>query len=96
MRSIDNEFYRSVTWKRCRDAYMQKVNHLCERCLAQGIYEPARIVHHKIYLNESNVNDPSIAYNFDNLEALCSRHHNEEHLRQERRYTISPSGELEF
>ncbi len=96
MRSIDNDFYRSLEWKRCRDAYMKKANHLCERCMAEGIYEPAKIVHHKIYLNSENVNDPSIAFNFDNLEALCEAHHNREHFKDERRYRILPNGELEF
>lgn len=75
---------------------MKKVNHLCERCKAEGIYEPARIVHHKIYLNESNYRDPSIALNFDNLEALCDLHHNREHHKEERRYKVLPNGELEF
>ena len=49
-RSIDRRFYESTEWKRCKEVYLEKVNHLCERCLAKGIYEPAKIVHHKVYL----------------------------------------------
>lgn len=96
MRSIDNDFYRSVEWERCREAYLQKVNHFCERCKAKGIYEPAKIVHHKIYLNKENVTDPSVSLNFDNLEALCQDCHNQEHFKQERRYQIDEDGNLTF
>lgn len=96
MRSIDNDFYRSTEWERCREAYLQKVNHFCERCKAKGIYEPARVVHHKKYLNKENVTDPSVSLNFDNLEALCSSCHNQEHFKQERRYQIDEDGNLTF
>ena len=51
-KSIDRTFYCSREWEVCREAYLQKVNHLCERCKAKGIYDPANIVHHKIYLNK--------------------------------------------
>lgn len=62
---------------------------LCERCKAKGIITPAYAVHHKIYLDGINVNDPSISLNFDNLEALCFRCHNEEHFgdKTERRWS---------
>lgn len=98
MRSIDNDFYRSTEWERCREAYLQKVNHFCERCKAKGIYEPARVVHHKIYLTKENYRDPAIAFGFDNLEALCQDCHNKEHFADEaeRRYQIGKNGELIF
>ena len=98
MRSIDNDFYRSTEWERCRTAYLQKVGYFCERCKARGIYEPARIVHHKTYLNEANYKDPSISLNFDNLEALCQDCHNKEHFGDStpRRYELSPDGKLLF
>ena len=80
-RSIDRRFYESPEWRRCKAAYLEKVNHLCERCLAKGIYEPAKIVHHKIHLTEENYGDPEIMFGFDNLEALCQACHNDEHGR---------------
>lgn len=40
---------------------------------------PAEIVHHKIHLSEKNVMDESLAYGFENLEALCRQCHAEEH-----------------
>ncbi len=74
---------------------MKKVNWLCERCLKEGVAEPAVIVHHKIYINEDNIHDPSITLNFDNLEALCMRHHNEEHFGANvKRYRVDEFGRV--
>lgn len=78
-RSIDRRFYESPEWRRCKAAYLEKVNHLCERCLAKGIYEPAKIVHHKIHLTEENYGEPEIMFGFDNLMAVCVSCHNEIH-----------------
>lgn len=88
MKSIESGFYKSARWVKCRDAYFNRVHGLCERCLANGQYEPAKIVHHKIHLNRSNYKDAAIAYGFDNLEALCQDCHNKEHFgeKQEQRY----------
>ena len=79
-RAIDRTFYEKPEWRRCQAAYMERANHLCERCLAKGLYEPARIVHHKIHLSEENMT-PELMYGFDNLEALCLACHNDEHGR---------------
>ena len=76
MRSIDESFYKSRAWKDCRSQYLDRVNHLCERCQSKGIFVPARFVHHKIYLDDSNYRDASISLNFRNLEALCFDCHN--------------------
>ncbi|MBR5299848.1 MAG: HNH endonuclease [Bacteroidales bacterium] len=97
MRSIDRAFYKSREWENCRTAYLQQVGYWCERCKAKGIYEPARVVHHKIHLNESNYRDASISLNFDNLEALCQDCHNKEHFgRTDRRYEVDAEGHLIF
>ena len=68
-------FYWSGAWKKCRASYIQSVFGLCERC-----NKPGDIVHHKIYIDHSNVNDPSITLNHDNLEYLCQTCHNREHF----------------
>lgn len=80
----------------CSKQYLQSVNNWCERCKARGIYEPARVVHHKIWLSEANYRDPTISLNFDNLEALCQTCHNKEHFGDDtpRRYEITPDGRL--
>lgn len=99
MKSIDHSFYTSREWEMVRRQYLQKVNGLCERCKAKGLYEPAKIVHHKIYLSKENYKDPSIALNFDNLEALCQDCHNKEHFEdgdEQRRYSIDSEGRLIF
>lgn len=80
MRSIDRRFYESPEWRHCKKVYLEKVNHLCERCLAKGLYEPAKIVHHRIHLTPDNM-IPELMYGFDNLEALCQACHNDEHGR---------------
>ena len=54
---------------------MQSQNYICERCGGLAV-----ICHHKIWLNESNVDDPMMTYNWDNLEALCIDCHNKEHF----------------
>ena len=45
MRRIDNGFYQSKTWERCRNAYYKKAGGLCERCLSVGIVKAGVIVH---------------------------------------------------
>lgn len=69
-------FYRSKAWIRCRDGYMQSQNYICERC-----GDLATICHHKTWLNPSNINDPLVSLNWDNLEALCQTCHNQEHFK---------------
>lgn len=73
------EFYNSVRWKRCREDYKAYRNYLCERCLLEGKLTPGEIVHHKIHLTPGNIDDDSIALNFENLELLCRDHHMKEH-----------------
>ncbi|AVI05741.1 HNH endonuclease [Staphylococcus hominis] len=74
-RSISQSFYRSNTWKKCRNAYMDSQHHICERCGGLAV-----ICHHKEWLNEDNYINPHIAYGWDNLEALCLDCHNKEHF----------------
>lgn len=74
MRAIDNTFYKTTAWKHVRRAYMRSQHGICERC-----GQPAKIVHHRIWLNDSNINDPEITLGWSNLEALCQSCHNEEH-----------------
>lgn len=68
-------FYKSRTWQKCRNAYFESQFGLCERCTA-----PGKIVHHKVYINARNINDPFVTLNHDNLELLCQECHNREHF----------------
>ena len=74
------QFYKSKAWKDCRRAYILKVHGLCEECLARGEYTPGYIVHHKILLTPSNISDPSVSLNHDNLRYVCIDCHNREHM----------------
>lgn len=73
------KFYSSFAWYTCRNAYAKKAHYLCENCLRKGIYRPGEIVHHKIELDPTNINNPEIALSFDNLELLCRECHAERH-----------------
>lgn len=74
-RSVSQAFYRSSKWIKCKNGYMASQHYICERC--GGL---ATICHHKIWLNQSNVDNPMITYSWDNLEALCIDCHNKEHF----------------
>jgi len=73
------KFYQSKAWKDCRASYIASVNGLCERCLEEGRMKGGYIVHHKVYITPSNINDVSVTLNFDNLEYVCQDCHNKEH-----------------
>lgn len=70
------KFYKTTQWKKTRNAYMDMMNGLCERCGDAGY-----IVHHIEHINSRNINDASVTLNFDNLEVLCLPCHNQEHFR---------------
>ncbi len=78
-RDFAKKFYNSKAWKKCREAYKQSVNGLCERCLKNGKYVVGDEVHHKICLTPENINNPDITLSFENLELLCSSCHSIEH-----------------
>lgn len=90
MRSVDISFYKSKAWNIVRLNVWRKQYCLCNRChkavyvggLSEWIPKEKRlkgIVHHKTYLNESNVTDDNITLNEENLEGLCIECHNKEH-----------------
>lgn len=95
MREFATAFYNSTAWKRCRRSYLAYRRGLCERCLKKGIYTPAVIVHHKVYLDPKNIGNPEITMNFENLEALCHRCHDDEHYAGKKRYRVDDFGHVE-
>lgn len=74
-REFSKSFYNSKAWKKVREAYIQSKFGLCERCGKPN----SKQVHHKVYLNEQNINNPDITLNFDNFELLCDICHQKEH-----------------
>ena len=97
MRSIDNSFYKSKEWGKCRESYI-KAHPLCEMCLEKGIITPAQIVHHKIHLTEDNYKDPTISLNHANLQSVCRDCHNKHHFKQNgrRRWSFDEDGNLQM
>ena len=90
-------FYKTKDWKKVRDLYREKAGGLCEVCWANGLIVPGVIVHHKIHLDESNINNPDITLNMDNLQLVCRDCHAEIHSKHgDRRYLIDKDGTVKI
>ena len=92
-------FYTSWTWRKCRKAFSKSKGNLCERCLKRGKINPGTKeqpleTHHKIPLTDDNINDPSVTLNWDNLELLCHKCHEEERERKAKRWRVLPDGRV--
>ena len=83
------KFYKSKAWQKTRDSYIAYRNGKCERCASAGV-----IVHHKIYITTRNINNPEITLNFNNLELLCRKCHNQEHFKDKTDYNFDEDGNL--
>ena len=96
MKHYDNttQFYNGQDWAHCKAQVTQerlKEGALyCEHCgkiIVKGFNHNAKnnkgaiVYHHKIYLNNNNVNDASIAINPSNIAILHWQCHNEVHNR---------------
>ena len=72
------QFYDSRAWRRARKAFVDsriaKDGGLCQVCGE----EPGRIVHHTIWLDDINCNDPSISLNDALFLYECQTCHNKE------------------
>ena len=72
------EFYHSMAWKRCRQAFIAHRlavdGGMCQVCGD----ELGRIVHHKTWLTDANVTDPDVSLSFKNLRLECQTCHNKE------------------
>lgn len=84
-REFAKKFYKSPEWIKQRNYMMNKQDHLCQECLSKGEYTPAEEVHHQIFLRPSNINDPMIALDENNLVCLCRNCHMEIHRRSAER-----------
>ena len=72
-------FYGSIQLKKCRKGFISYKRGLCERCLSRGLIVPGNHVHHKERLTPENINRPEVALNWNNLELLCEKCHEEIH-----------------
>ena len=60
----------------------------------KGIYKPGEIVHHKIPIDPTNINNPDITLNWNNLQYVCRDCHAKIHDRKNRRYKIDEMGRV--
>lgn len=65
------KFYQSNNWIKTRDYMMSKYHYMCQQCHER----PAEIVHHIIWLNPTNINDPEITLAEKNLIPVCRECH---------------------
>lgn len=87
---VRKDFYNSKAWKQVRKNVWLKQSCLCaicgKPCYVDGIspyiekqYRRTGIVHHKIFLDNSNVYDNAIALDESNLIGVCKECHELEH-----------------
>jgi len=69
------EFYNSKAWRLTRKTYAQSVCYLCEIC-----GRPGDIVHHRTWLNASNIDNFDLTLGWDNLQYVCQDCHNKIHF----------------
>lgn len=89
-------FYKTETWKQCRNAYAASVGGLCELCYQKGRIAPGEIVHHKVHLSPSNMNDPEVTLNWDNLVLVCRECHGNEHRKHKKRFKVDALGNVKI
>lgn len=70
-RRAANAFYSSTRWRKLRASYIAE-HPLCEECWAKGLTVVAIDVHHK----RERRDIPELAFDWDNLQALCKQCHN--------------------
>ena len=91
------QFYKSRAWRRARQAYIDYRlaldGGLCEKCHE----EPGNIVHHTIWLDDDNCNDPDISLNPERFLYECQTCHNQERdprIQVAGRCLYGPDGEI--
>lgn len=78
-KEFSKKFYKSSAWLNCRASYIsERVNidgGMCEHCKKELGY----IVHHIEELTPFNINNPEVTLNFNNLEYVCKKCHDNVH-----------------
>lgn len=80
MQTWAKSFYSSKAWLCCRDAYISNRisidGGLCQVC-GEQTGNIGEILHHQIMLTQSNISDPNVALNHDNLLWVCKDCHDD-------------------
>jgi len=66
--------YHSERWRKLRQYVIDRDGGVCVYCGGRG-----DIAHHKTWIDDTNVNDPSVVWNPDNLTCVCQTCHNRIH-----------------
>lgn len=78
--------YHSAKWRRLANAYLA-AHPLCEMCAQKGINRLAVDVHHRVsFTRFTGLERMEMAYNPNNLMALCKECHAEIHLHNRNRH----------
>lgn len=99
--AVADKFYHTKRWQKCRKAYIARRiaidGGLCEVCHEELGY----IVHHKIWIDETNINNPEVTLNHSNLRYECLACHNQEErnggrrlAERENRYVFDANGDI--
>lgn len=80
-------------------AYAKSVGGLCEICLANGVYTPGEIVHHKNHISPETIDDPTVTLDWRNLELVCREchrklHEDEINKKKQKRYFVDNFGRV--
>jgi 5-methylcytosine-specific restriction protein A len=79
LRAKDRQaIYNSKKWKQVRELAILRANFLCEECLRNGVECLGEEVDHIIELRDRI----DLAYDLDNLQYLCKKHHREKTERE--------------
>lgn len=75
-----SEIYNSQRWKKLRAAYFM-LHPICEMCEKEDKVSPTEEIHHikPILTGESRLKMEELAYDSNNLIALCKEHHHQVH-----------------
>ena len=96
-REFAGNFYKTAAWISARNECMKRAGYLCEKCLEKGLIKTGEIVHHKIFLDESNIKNPEITLNVDNLEFVCRDCHAAIHEKEKgKRYKVLEDGTVKI
>ena len=94
-------FYTSRAWRTCRASFVKSKGGMCEECWKRGIIETGSKerpleVHHIIPLTDQNLNNPRIAFSWENLQLLCKDCHDNKKQKQAKRWKVDPDGRVQI
>ena len=79
MKYYQKAVYKSPTWKRIREAVIQRDRDICYFCGKMILKK--RTIHHLQEIDENNYSDENIAFNLDNLVECHKECHDKHHDR---------------